>query len=671
MNRRRRKSRQEKQGKNENWFVRFARSAAKYVKAKKEFSKEEYSLALNFLGWDLEPREVNAAPVYGMMLSIIIILPLLLLVAANLFLGIPIPLLGIRLPFTIGLYLLLGLVMLPFIVSYYLQNYLLSAAKAEKMKSITYIPEIVNYLVMSMKLSPNLEKALEFAAEHGRGKIADDLKKLVWDTRIGVYHSIEEALDDFAYKWGAFSDEFKHALMLIRSSVIEVDEAKRNALLDKAVTETLEGIKESMNKYAADMRQPSIYLYYLGVLLPLMLIIMLPIGAMMARMPIAKAPILVLLYNVLLPLFAFFFAKNILSKKPPVYEPPVIPDNYPGLPKKGTMRIGKTAVPVIVIAFFLAVLIYFSFAYVLEPLLNPVPPVWEKAAREAYFHFFQLAGAVISIAVFASVMLYGSAADKRKAQKEVMQMEEEFQDSIYIIASRLGENRPMEEAVSYASKFLPKSKTADLFKATYSNIQNLGLTVEKALFDPLYGSLKNVPSDLIRGAMRIVVDSIGLGVQQAARALISLSMQLRDSQKVRESIKASLGEVTSMMKSIAFLIAPLVLGITTALQRIIISALQATAQTQQVGGAVSGVSLPMMSLGDASMLSQVPSPFLFMLIMAVYVIEITVILVYFVTHVEEGRNDLALKINLARSIPIALFFFFLAAWFGSHLTVSM
>jgi len=50
-----------------------------------------------------------------------------------------------------------------------------------------------------MKLVPNLEKAVEFGAEHGQGKIADDLKKVIWDTQLGIYNTLSEGLDAMAY----------------------------------------------------------------------------------------------------------------------------------------------------------------------------------------------------------------------------------------------------------------------------------------------------------------------------------------------------------------------------------------------------------------------------------------------------------------------------------------
>ncbi len=648
--------------KKENWYVGFARRAGRIFRAPDKFSKREYAAALEFVGWDLRAKEVNAAPTLALMIG------LLIAAAGFLFLFYSFFITHMISGWTMIIYPALGLLIIPFGLTYYVQSYLLRAAELEKMKSIANIPEIVNYMVMSMKLTPNLEKAVEFAGEHGKGRIAEDLKELTWQSSMGAFKTLEEGLDELAYKWGRYSDEFKHALMLIRSSIIEVDDAKRALLLDKAVTDVLEGIKEDMDKYAAQMKEPSIYLYYLGVLLPLMLIIMLPIGSVMAKLPLAQTWILILLYNVAIPVGTILFAQNILKKRPPVYTPPTIPNTYPGLPKSGNMIIGKTEMSALFIAIILGVGIFLLGYLVIDPIINPYPPVYETEARLAWYPFFAVAGAVIGICSMVALYLYGTSAAKRKVQEDIMVMENEFQDSVYVLASRLGENRPIEEAVSYTADFLTTEKIAGVFRKASENITNLGMTIEMALFDPIYGALKDVPSDLIRGSMKIVIDSINLGVQQGARALISLSLQLRDAQKIKERIASLLEEITSMMKSIAFFIAPLVLGITVALQKIIINALKSVSTT--TGTQTTVANIPLVSFGDPTMLKNIPDAITFVLIIALYVVEITLILIYFTSKIEEGENELATKISIAKSLPIAITLFFLAAWFTSAFSLT-
>jgi hypothetical protein len=336
------------------------------------------------------------------------------------------------------------------------------------------------------------------------------------------------------------------------------------------------------------------------------------------------------------------------------------------------MVLGKTEISAAFIAIVVGVGIFLLGYLVIDPLLNPNPNItqpWNEEAKAGYYPFFMVAGAVIGICSMVAIYLYGTSAAKRKVQKDIMVMENEFQDSVYVLASRLGENRPIEEAVSYTADFLTTEKIAGVFRKASENITNLGMTIEMALFDPIYGALKDVPSDLIRGSMKIVLDSINLGVQQGARALISLSLQLRDAQKVREKIASLLEEITSMMKSIAFFIAPLVLGITVALQKIIINALKSVSTAAQPGQ-TSIANVHLVSFGDPTMLKNIPDPVTFILIIALYVVEVTLILIYFTSKIEEGENELATKISVSKSLPIAIVLFFLAAWFTSAFSLG-
>ncbi|MFW5902273.1 MAG: hypothetical protein ACOCTT_00080 [archaeon] len=648
-----------------NWYTKFAENPK--IKGG-EWTSEKYKKAVGFLGWKLTPNEIAAATKKATTMALIpTIIAFGLLFYFTFIENV--------LSMTILVYIAMPLVLLPIMVLYFFNNYPIKAAEQQRVEALTYIPEITNYLVMSMKLTPNLEKAVSFAAEHGRGKIAEDLEDIVWNLEIGKYRTMGEALDELAYRWGEYSEEFKHGLMLIRSSTVEPNDAQRRQLLDKAMENVLEGIKNDMTEYAKSMKQPSIYLYYVGVLLPLILVIMLPIGSMMANVPLAKWWVLILLYNILVPIGTFVFAKHILSKRPPVYVPPNIPKDHPGLPKRGHMKIGDTMLPVWLVSIAIAIAIFLSFSYVLEPMLNP-EPVMETAAaaEEEYIPFFRLSGSILAIAAAISIYLYGMSKDRRKVQEEMIRMETGFKDSIYILSSRLGENRPMEEALSYTAKFLGDTPIAKLFEETVSNLKTMGMTMEEAFFDPNYGSLKHIPSDLIKGAMKVVVDSSRLGAKQAARTLVSLSIQLKDTGEVRKKIRTQLEDITAMMKSIAYLIGPLVLGITTSLQRIIINALGAMGDTQigdaeaagEVGiGGLSGI------FGSAEVLEAVPGPTFFLLIIGVYVVQVTLILIYFTSRVEEGPNNLALKINIAKGLPIALVFYFISAYMATQMSAVM
>ena len=674
-----------------NRYLEFCKTAYKYVGASApDTLTEQYKVTLAFLGWKIKPKELNSAPMFVMYLGLGIafayamlnyilssVVPMRLLAIgtgtnSTVFIGPNGLLIGHPLTMGIGLFWYLGPFALAMYAMYYVQTYPMKEAEKLRIRSLTFIPEIANYLVMAMKVTPNLERAIAFAAEHGHGRISQDFKDLQYDIHIGKYKTVEEAMDNLAWKWGDYSPEFKHALMLIRASVMEADENKRNMLLDKAISDVLEGIQEKMDFYSRAMNTPSTYLYYFGVLLPLLLIIIIPVGAMMGGEGIAwlsGAVPLALIYNLLIPAVSFTLARNILEKRPPTRDVPQIPVDLPGLPKTGWFKIMGYQLPVKVVAvlIFLGVV---AVGFLATPFIDPMPPSFAPeydkycllgSPEGLCIPFLVYAGIFLGVVAAFSFYLWSNYKDRYAAQREMIEMEDGFQETLYVLASRLGEGRPMEDAMKHAAEFLPKSPaTKRIFLPTLHNVTLLGMTIKSALFDEAYGSLRFIPSGFIKGTMRIVVDSLGLGVQTAARSLISLSLQLRDLQRVEKALKAMLSDITNMMSTMCMFIAPVVLGITIALQQIIMGAMESMGKAGL--GEMSSTDTPgmgafsMPSIGGNIEGAATQAELLF--IISLYMVEIVAILMYFASHVNEGDNDLAFKMALAQAMPIAMLIFF-------------
>ena len=713
---------------------------------------EEYQHIIDFLGWDLKAEEFNAAVKAVMVLGIFASIFIIGIIFVS-------PLRPIIIKFAQGsmvvgmVYIFMPLLFATLGLTYFVQNFPKAEAQAESVRALTYIPENVGYMIMSMKLVPNLEKAVEFTAYHGRGKVAEDLKKIIWDVQLGIYTSLSEALDNLAYRWARFSTEFKQALMMIRASVLEATEAKRYALLDKTMETVLNSIREKMEGYARKLSQPSIVLFYLGVLLPLILIIVLPIGSSFTGQPMAKTENLILLYNLLIPGAVFGFGWFVISQRPPAYKAPEIPDDDPRLPGKNKMYLGRLKVDVRMMVILIAI-IGFGLSYFISvegfPPKSMLPtergrapmqlipadksvkdalaaygypdnyfevggPLYQKfiargltpekakaKLQEAKMDFFLkpendvtpynlIMGSILTVAVCIAFYLYFTNVYKYKLQQEYMQMESEFKDVVYVLASRLGENKPVEEAIRHTIEFLPNTLlTQKIFSRAMDNINILGLTLEKALFDPIYGALKYCPSKMINSSMKLLVDSVSLGVDVAARTLISLSMQITNAEKVTKMLNALVAEITGMMQSMAVFIAPIVLGITTSLQKVVVTTLSKIATSPGAGGlgALGGfesldisAASGMAQMGqimrtinaftqttqaiqlDKSVLAQMASPAEFLVIVSIYVIEIVAALVYFTCMIQED-NKTKMKMTLATMLPIAVIIFLGVTFFA-------
>ncbi|MFH1751630.1 MAG: hypothetical protein ABH821_01680 [archaeon] len=661
--------------------------------------QEKYREAIEFLGWDLKPEEFAAAIKGSLILSMVGFLIAGALIYT--FFGSMIDeMMGF--PY-FSIILCFGFpVILSLFISRFVQEVPVGIANDEKMRALTYVPSIVGYMIMSMKLVPNLERAVEFAAEHGEGKIAEDFKRILWEVQVGSYTTLAEALDVLAYRWGKYSEEFKLALMRIRASVLENEEGKRFSLLDKTLTNVLSSIKVKMEDYARGLSQPAVTLFYLGVLLPLILIIVLPVGSAFSGSPMARPDVLFLIYCIIIPAVSIMFSKMVIKTRPPTYQPPDIPDDHPSLPPKNTIKLGKGYLSIFVViglilvaglgsSFFVQEIFGITKQKVLDREGNPVfynekgeisadgemsleeQRFWMKPNND-YTPYYLIFGVLMTMSACFFIYFYFTSIYKRKVQVEVMQMESEFKDSLYVLASRLGESKPIEDALLHTKSFLPKQLVSvRLFGKIIDNIRILGLPLEAAVFDKTYGALKNNPSEIIRSSMRLLVDSVQLGVNVAARTMISLSLQLTNSEKVNKMLSTLLQDVASMMKSISIFIAPVVLGITVSLQKIVmltLSSITSSNALQSLSQMDSGALGGTMGIGNLTQVASsfVPSPDLFasmvtpaefLFIVALYVIEIVVILNYFIIRMQED-NSIMVRLGIAKAVPIAIIIFIIS-----------
>jgi len=690
-----------------------------FGKAKK--FKPDIDDAVKFLDWKLKPKVYDSA-VKTISIFSIVFLFIVLIVSYFVFLSLynsdkisysPMVL-------TFGVLLVLGGIIAGII--YYFMNYPLTRAKKEQRLSLVYLPEVVGYMTMSLKLVPNLERAVKFAALQGKGKLAEDLRKILWNVNIGIYNNVEEALDELAYKWKKFSPEFKEAIMMIKSAMIEDSDARREELLDKTMSVLLDAIKIKMDTVARGLSQPSLVLFYVGILLPLLLVIILPIGAVFANLSVANVWSLALVYDVFLPLFVFLYARHVIKGMPALYKPPTVPYKYKGLPKKGHMRIGKLQINlkifvaiVFIIGILLSIFLQINFGVTLQSVMkkeqlpqkyidNPdayfqklandsymakygKPPSADVLAKETLAQkklflmqpghdttpFYIIYGFALTLALVIFLYFFFDSYYRRKIQKYYINMEQEFKETLYILASRLGEGKPMEQALKSTKQFFSDlTVSQDLYAKTIDNLNLLGLPLEQAFFDPTFGSLRYNPSMLINNNIRLIVGATQLGVKTAAKTILAIIMQIKNIDEIKELVKKVTLDIIQMMNTMTTMIAPAVLGITVSMEKIVVTTLNSLASSGSFSSSASNTSMASMNgmgslnpsqlMGSFQMsnISNIASPFAFNIIVIIYVVLLVLILSYYTSNLQEN-NELAMKQLMAFTVPVAVVIFILSS----------
>ena len=219
--------------------------------------------------------------------------------------------------FFVVFFFVAGMLMIPA-----LQNTPNLMANTWRMKTSNQMVQSIFYLVTYMRHTPNLERAIEFAADHLEQPLSLDFRKILWDVETQKYSTIRDSANAYLNQWKEWDREFVEAFHLIESSLYEPSEERRLTLLDKALDVILNGTYENMLHYAHELKSPMTMLHMLGVILPILGLVILPlVVSFMAggSNPFTTAIYIAVLYNVSLPIGVYYLGRTILSKRPAGY----------------------------------------------------------------------------------------------------------------------------------------------------------------------------------------------------------------------------------------------------------------------------------------------------------------------------------------------------------------
>ncbi|UCD07612.1 MAG: hypothetical protein JSW41_01430 [Candidatus Aenigmatarchaeota archaeon] len=624
-----------------NWYERLTGIALHFMKIDPDKrTKADLENAIEFTGLRIKPEGVMSLFVTTIIFFVIISIVLAVI-------GI-IPMIGTLL--IIAFSVLLG---------YYFLKYPTNVLKSMRVEASSQIVLAILYMVVSMRISPNLERALKFAAANVSGVLAWDMRRLLWDIEMRKYYSVNDAMDAYMVKWKPENEEFAESLRLIRDSQKQVPERARTEL-DEALNVILNGTKTRMKHYAQDLRLPVMVIHMMGIVLPILGTIMAPLAAVF--MSNLVNPIhFILGYNIVLPIIIVWFIKNTLSKRPITFSK-IDVEKHPDLPPRGRFLLKKRSVPVL--PFAVIILLVFLIPPILYFTQNPtllVPPMvdGEYVAVNDPNPFFTITmSALITLGVGFAMAIYFILSNFQaiRIQNDIQKIEGEFELALFQLGNKISGGTPTEVAIERSIDDMKDLKISELFRMSLRNIRNLGMTFEQSLFDKNYGALRYYTSRLIKNIMYTIVDTAKKGVRYASESMLRIARYLKNIRETQEYIRDMLSETVSSMKFQAYFLTPLITGLIVSMADIIVQVLSG------LGRYLEGMNLSSTMGLDFSLLTMgVPSttPPMFQLIIGVYLIEVIVLLAMFITKIDQGENPTAQWYNTGKMLIIAVVIYFL------------
>lgn len=559
-------------------------------------------------------------------------------------------------------------------------------ANSWRMKASNQMVLSIFYVVTYMRHTSNLELAIDFAAEHLSPPLSLDFKRVIWNIETQKFSTVKESLDAYLDSWREWNMEFIESLHLIEGSLFEGDENARVAMLDKSLDVILQETYEKMLHYAQNLKSPITMLNMLGIVLPILGLVILPL--VVSFMSGVSWYHLATLYNIILPAAVYYLGRDILSKRPTGYGNVDISKN-PELQKfrNFSLKLGGNEIlinPMYVSLFIGGLLLFLSFIPLIVHFIMPgfdivstrggeIVTISDYTHDEAKFYIigyqmsqnpdlgyigpFGLGASVLSalmpLSVGLAIGIYHRTRTHNvlKIRDQSKKLEAEFASALFQLGNRLGDGYPAEIAFGKVAETQPDTISGQFFGLVATNIGQLGMSVEQAIFDQNNGAILQYPSDLIETSMKVLIESSKKGPLVAAQAVINVSRYIKEMHSVDERLKDLMADTIASMKSqIKFLtpvIAAIVIGITSMVTTILgklggqLQKLQSDAAAAAQAGAAAGLT---QLFGDG-----MPT-FYFQIIVGFYVVQIIYILTILVNGIENGVDELAEEYELGQNM---------------------
>lgn len=580
-----------------------------------------------------------------------------------------------------------------------LTNFPFIIANSWRMKATNQMVLSVFYIVTYMRHTPNLELAINFAGEHLAPPLSLDFKKIIWDIESGKFDTVNQSLDNYLAGWQDKNPEYVESIHLIQSSLFESSESRRISALDKSLNVILDETFEKMLHYAHDLKSPITTLHMLGIVLPILGLVILPLVT--AFMSEIKWYHLFALYNIALPLLVFYLGKDILSNRPTGYGGVNVSELDAQAPLV-RLKVGSNNVDIAPLS-AAAILGVFLLAIGFLPLIiHSANPDFDLALTDEFkvYHPNNLDSDSVVYAKFLDYRVqkddegyviedeymgpYGVGANllsffiplglgvsfglyySWKTRKltnmrhETMMLEQEFASALFQIGNRLGDGIPAELAFSKVAQVMPNTKSGAFFDHISLNIVKLGLGVEEAIFDSEKGAINEFPSSIVESAMKVFVESSKKGPLIASQALITVAEYIKSMHRVDERLKDLMNDIVSSMKSQITFLTPIIAGIVVGITSMIIQILGILAEKMDDFGDLEGSGAGFEGILDMFGQGGIPT-FFFQLIVGLYVVQITFILSIIINGIENGSDKIGEMEMLAKNMIASTLLYLLIA----------
>ena len=493
---------------------------------------------------------------------------------------------------------------LPLLIASWIANLPKAECLAEETNILRESPSVVGMMIMSMHLRPSLEVAIAFASSQP-GTLQGRLREAAWRALTKASEGMETSLLELTASLSDANDCVRQAFHLLLAAMHESGREGLQRLLDRANAVVLQGVRDSTELYVSSLSTPTMVLFAVGILVPVLLFSMMPLQAIggassvqgstgSAAIPVAEMAALLL---VILPLFAFAYSRSILVKNPIGQRA-----ERPEMVKVDLLAGGTWAASLLVLL-------------ILFPL--------EEHPYEMLF--------ILGIPP-ALYLVWRSSASHRTTLKD-RGAEIDLISALFQVGNRMAGGTSFEKALEQTASSRGDGFFESRARVLLHRTRVSRMAVDMALAeDDVFRS--RFP--LIWSGFLTVAESSSRDARAAGKVALSLASNLDDIRKCRTKTDETLRSTVEMMQATSTYFAPIILGVTASLfsltENISVLGLQQTGVLTALTGA--------------------------------YILELVLLITYFTTFLRgDGRWD-EMFYRFGTRAPVALALFTLVSLFS-------
>jgi len=525
---------------------------------------------------------------------------------------------------------LLGILLAGLLVAIF-QTYPSSVAAARKSEAQSQAVNTVMLLSFALYHRPDLRGAAIYAADAGKGKLAEDLQRGLFDLdEHKRYETVRHFLTVLAHEWGEIDEGTRQAIFDILRSSGTREEAARLADIAKAPERVFESTERQLGTRLNALVMPTMAFLVFGSLAIVGAIGLSPIFGMIG-MNVVDLKFFVLVIAALVATFIVF--TTYMSKRRPItLPPPEIPQDDPRLPAKGKVRVLGKAVPMWLPSLIVFVAIAWPGVLYLIGFTSGIA----GSVALSFTTLWLVWAAAAAIAVYA----YLYSARRMKLRQEERKKLAEWGTALNTIGSRALDGKPMAQAMVETAELMEGSSLSEQLKQVSSTMDRLGIDLHGALFER--GLAKRIYNPLVTSFLAIIT-RIRRGSEAAAgRACMLAAEFLGALHRVEARFREKIDEAVGNLWLVAVLLLPTVCAMSIWVMEFMSSVSLITAA--QAGGA-----------GIAGM------PFLFgamearelavlKLLMGITTIALALIIAHYIATIRAGSDKLEFWATAGKSV---------------------